>query len=396
MVFTLLAIFSSIAFAANPLDNFLASGTVNPETCAVLVMDLSNNKVLYSHNAKKPLVPASINKAVTIASLLEKSGIDYVYETKVYALGPIEDGILKGNLLVVGGGDPALGAIKEPKGTDILGEIVDALRTRGVKTIQGTIEIDQSIFPGPAVHPSWPKGDLPYDYGTGVHGLNYQGNVSGKSSVADPSAKFLTNLRSALSKAGIRLEGRKGMAQEAKTLLLNHKSPTIDDIMRSCMQRSDNMYAETFMRTLAMLNGKPAATDEGTAIEREFWTSKGIPMELVTIIDGSGLSRNNRLTADFMSRVLKYMSKNADYASFFPLVGQEGTVTSFLKGTPLEGYLALKTGSMNGVQCYAGYKLDSKYTPTHVVVVMVNGFKSTRQSLKNAIGKMFLEIFKEN
>ncbi len=95
-------------------------------------------------------------------------------------------------------------------------------------------------------------------------------------------------------------------------------------------------------------------------------------MQGVNIVDGSGLSRQNRVTARFMAYVLAERSENPYYASFFPLAGQEGTLRSFLAETPLEGYVALKTGSMKGIQCYAGYKLDDNYAPTHIIVVMMN------------------------
>ena len=77
----------------------------------------------------------------------------------------------------------------------------------------------------------------------------------------------------------------------------------------------------------------------------------------------------------------------------FPLAGQEGTLRSFLKGTPLDSYIALKTGSMSGIQCYAGYKLDYNFAPTHVVVVMVNNL-SDRPALRKDVERMLLDIFK--
>jgi len=67
---------------------------------------------------------------------------------------------------------------------------------------------------------------------------------------------------------------------------------------------------------------------------------------------------------------------------------------NFMKDTPLDSYLALKTGSMNGIKCYAGYLLDDDYAPTHAVVVMVNGFKGSRAAVKKAVGDMLLEIFR--
>lgn len=385
--------FSFATFASDPVERFVASGAVDPDMCAVMVMDLSDGKVMGSHNADKGLVPASINKVVTIASLIEKSGIDFEYETKVYAGGKISHGELDGNLIIVGGGDPSLGADVEPVGTDIIPEIVEALRKKGVRNILGKIVVDESIFPGPCTPPSWQSGDLSRAYGTGCHGFNYHRNCSGNASVSNPAAVFISRLCNAMATEGITVADKSGYESKRQTLILTHKSPPVDEIMRSCMKRSDNLYAETFVRTLAMLHGKEASTTAGTRIETDFWQKKHLPMDGVVLVDGSGLSRSNRMTAQFMTNLLKHMADNVDFASFFPLAGQEGTLRNFLKNTPLDSYIALKTGSMNGIQCYAGYKLDDDYAPTHAVVVMVNGFRGSRDAVKKAVARMLLDMF---
>ena len=118
-----------------------------------------------------------------------------------------------------------------------------------------------------------------------------------------------------------------------------------------------------------------------------------MPLDGVTIIDGSGLSRSNRVTADFMTSVLTSMADNEVYASFFPLAGQEGTLKSFLANTPLDSYIAMKTGSMKGIQCYAGYLLDENYAPTHTVVIIMNDINGSRDRAKKAAQEMLLGIF---
>ncbi len=117
-------------------------------------------------------------------------------------------------------------------------------------------------------------------------------------------------------------------------------------------------------------------------------------MQGVNIVDGSGLSRQNRVTARFMAYVLAERSENPYYASFFPLAGQEGTLRSFLAETPLEGYVALKTGSMKGIQCYAGYKLDDNYAPTHIIVVMMNEM-TNRTAAREGLKKALLTVFEQ-
>lgn len=159
--------------------------------------------------------------------------------------------------------------------------------------------------------------------------------------------------------------------------------------------RSDNLFAECLLRTIAIAKGKDGSTDKGAELSLSHWKQKGANAAGVKIVDGSGLSRSNRMTARFMTEVLAQKSADVDYASFFPLAGQEGTLVNFLKGTPLDGYIAMKTGSMNGVQCYAGYKLDDDYAPTHTIVIILNNFK-TRSGARQAAQKFLLDIFSEN
>ena len=123
-----------------------------------------------------------------------------------------------------------------------------------------------------------------------------------------------------------------------------------------------------------------------------YWKSRRIPADSVRIVDGSGLSRSNRLTARFLAQLLRKMATNHYYASFFPLAGHDGTLRKFLAGTRLDGYVALKTGSMNGIQSYAGYKLDDNFEPTHVIVVMVNNM-ADRARARAGIQKMLEALF---
>ncbi|MDE6023261.1 MAG: D-alanyl-D-alanine carboxypeptidase, partial [Muribaculaceae bacterium] len=109
IVFLLLFLTATISYAS-PLEDFLKSRSINAASTAVLIQDLKSGKVLVSHNNETPLLPASIMKTVTIAALLEEKGADERFHTRVYADGPIRGNIIEGDLLIVGSGDPTLGA----------------------------------------------------------------------------------------------------------------------------------------------------------------------------------------------------------------------------------------------------------------------------------------------
>ncbi|MCM1291528.1 MAG: D-alanyl-D-alanine carboxypeptidase [Prevotella sp.] len=388
----MIMILMSLSAVAEPIDDFKNNPAVNSSSTSVIVIDLKTGKTIVSHNAETPLLPASIMKSLTIASLMQLTSSTDRYLTEVYLEGPVKNGVLQGNLLIIGSGDPTVNSRYEPKSADIVREIVQALKKRGVKEISGEVAVEQGVYTGPSQPESWANGDKGTYYGTGVHGFNFEDNRVGKSSVSSPASVFLNRLQLALKEAGIMIGNREELPGGRK-LLLRHESAPIFEIMRSCMMRSDNMFAESMLRTYGLRRGKEGSTSAGAAEELSFWRKKGIPMEGVKIVDGSGLSRQNRLTAAFLGNVLKDMASDVDYVSYFPLAGQEGTLRGFLKGSDLDAYIAMKTGSMNSVQCYAGYKLDDDFAPTHVVVVMGNNFKGSRSAYKQAVADLLLGIF---
>ncbi|MGM9816283.1 MAG: D-alanyl-D-alanine carboxypeptidase/D-alanyl-D-alanine-endopeptidase [Lepagella sp.] len=384
----------ALILRADPISDFTASTAVDADNSALLIIDLKSGKKILSHNADLPLIPASIMKSVTIATLLNKVGHNYEYATPVYLTAPVDDGIVEGNLLVEASGDPAINTVYDPKSEDFVAEIVAGLKALGVDTIRGKIVVDESKFPGPSINPTWQKGDLSYAYGTGTHGFNFQDNASGKKSVQNPIATFRSHLNTSLTAAGIAIQALNVEGSDHEFVpVCRHISPTIDEIMRSCMVRSDNQYAEAMLRLVGATYGDKGSTAEGAEQMLSFWRQKHANLKGVKIVDGSGLSRTNRLTVLFMADMLRIMAKNPYYVSFFPLSGLEGTLKHLLAKTPLEGYLALKTGSMKGVQCYAGYKLDDDYAPTHIVVVMLNNLPNraeARRQLDTLLLKTFL------
>ena len=392
-----LLIVALFGYAGRGIGELVATEHIDSASVAVMIVDLHNDSVLESFNATKSMIPASVMKAVTIGSLIGSTGIDYRYSTRVYMCGDVVNGVLNGNLLIVGGGDPSLNAQSGPQSGDIVEECVNALKKEGINQIKGDIKVNQSIFPAPSVHPTWAKEDLKYGYGAGCFGINFENNCyikgSQSYSMANPAVTMIRRIKEACGNAGIAIDGITLNDSNSRKLIVDHSSATIDEIMRHCMRVSDNLYAESMLRTLAMVEGQSATTANGVELENKMWRGKNLSFNGVNIVDGSGLSRTNRMTATFLTDVLKEMSGNVDYVSFFPLAGQEGTLKSFLKDTELDSYIALKTGSMRGIQCYAGYKLDDDYAPTHVVVIMINNFKCSRSIVRELCEKMLLKTF---
>ncbi|MDE6299752.1 MAG: D-alanyl-D-alanine carboxypeptidase, partial [Muribaculaceae bacterium] len=210
---TLLFVLAGIAsiFGSTPqeaVNKFISGSGVKAATMAVKITDLSNGETIGSHNTETPLVPASIMKSVTTAALLDKGGADFRYHTRVFIDGPLDMGILRGNLIVVGSGDPSLHSSAEPYGTDIINEIGETLSDMGIIQVEGNVIIDQSEFAGPSRPASWMPADFSTTYGTGFHALNFRNNISGNRAVENPASIFTSQLKSGLKNAGITVIGK--------------------------------------------------------------------------------------------------------------------------------------------------------------------------------------------
>lgn len=374
-----------------PLDRFLANPAVNAATTSVYIAQIGSRKVLAEHNAQLPLLGASTMKLVTTASLLRCRDISHRYKTRVETAGQIKNRILEGNLHIIASGDPTLNSDRTPASSDFINEIVSELKRRNIDTIRGRILIDQSLYEGEAWPESWSNADKARDYGTGAHAFNFHRNHSGSNSVADPSAIFLSALEREMAHKGIVLEKR-NFTGGGRREILTHVSAPLDEIMRSCMMRSDNLYAECLLREIPIAKGLKGSIANGLGCINEIWSRDKAPMQGVRILDGCGLSRSDRLTAQFLAHVLRAESMDPYFASFFPLAGADGTLRSFLKGSRLETYIALKTGSLHDVQAYAGYRLNDNYEPTHVVVIIANDFHVSRSALRKAVEQLLLDL----
>lgn len=171
-----------------------------------------------------------------------------------------------------------------------------------------------------------------------------------------------------------------------------HYSPRFSEILRSLMVRSDNLMAEGMLR--AILPGGTRADAIGE--EMNLWTLAGIPLHGVSLYDGSGLSRSDRLTARFLGEMGRHLVMSplaAEYVRTFPRAGMDGTVRNFLAATPLRGRVVLKSGTMKGVKSYSGFLLNEEGKPTHLIVFMANDFRCSAAAVKSGLEKLLLDTF---
>ena len=179
-------------------------------------------------------------------------------------------------------------------------------------------------------------------------------------------------------------------------VVYTHFSPPLRDIIKQTNERSNNHYAECLFRYLGLGEGVPVTGRGGVKTIRNLWKLKGLPVDQLFMCDGSGLSPMNAVSAQFITELLDYMySKSAFSKDFFnslPIAGKTGTLVSFLAGTPLEGKVFAKSGSIEKVKCYAGYvKNEGK---TYTFVVMVNNAQGTSRAVTKKIEELLLSVFK--
>ncbi len=435
-----LALGSVFSFAG-PLDFDGADAT----SVGIYIEEIATGKVVASHNAQIALTPASVTKALTCATALSTVGPDFRFETRVALSGERDQSngkVWHGDLLIFSSGDPTLGSSEFKSKLGFSDSIISHLRRLGINDLRGSVIVVETMKDAGPI-PQWEIEDVAWPYGAGLHGFNYAGNcvraypnkgitkpasnltfkiypssdggtdlIRGINSnelsvwasaqnrknenwnvgttVPDPAGVYEARLLGQLRAANIKVSGKlSGKERKSELNVYTHTSPRSAAIMENLMKRSDNLFAEGILRTLA----PGGSRSDCLKAQRDFWASKGLNSKHTAINDGSGLTRSNKISPIFLGKMLRYMAKSdhaSTYVSFFPKAGMEGTMKGFMAKTRLKGRLAFKTGSVSGVQAYAGYKLDSEGKPTHIVVIMVNGFFCPRASLRAAIEKFLL------
>ncbi len=144
---------------------------------SVLVVSLDTGDTLFAHAPDSLLAPASNLKLLTTAAALERLGPDFRFRTYLLADGPVRNGVLHGNLILYGTGDPGIADRFYNSKTEVFEELVDQLAARGIKTVTGSLIADASYLPGPLRPPGWNPRDLNNYFTAPVSALSFNENV---------------------------------------------------------------------------------------------------------------------------------------------------------------------------------------------------------------------------
>lgn len=159
------------------VNKFVSNSSLRYASVGVQVIDLDSAKSIASYRPEQANITASTMKTVVSSAALGLLGPHFRFETPVYLDGEVQDGVFKGNIVILGTGDPTLGSVFLPNQANIVEEIISALRARGITHVMGSVVGDDSYYAYPYYDEDWDVGDLAYDYGAAVHALSFHDNL---------------------------------------------------------------------------------------------------------------------------------------------------------------------------------------------------------------------------
>lgn len=344
---------------ARVLDPLLDVPELGSHRTAAIV-DVATGKRLYGDGASKALTPASTTKIATAAAALAAFGPDHRLTTRT----ALEPGTKE--LVLVGGGDPTLTARKEADGWASLRRLADetakALRERDVREV--TLSYDTTLYAGSELHPIGVNGNLAPVTALMADEARTDDSTSGPAPrVTDPAKDAAAKFASFLADHGIKTTSPgPSKATNRAEPLAEVASPPLSTLVERMLTNSDNDIAEALARHTAVASGERADFDgAGEAIEAQL-KKLGLPVSGAAFKDGSGLNRDDKLTADLLTALL---AKAADPAhpelrptlTGLPVAGFTGTLTSrYTDGAA--GIVRAKTGTLTGVNALAGTVVD--------------------------------------
>ena len=340
---------------------------------AISVVDAAGKPVI-EHRAEAPLIPASTAKLITAAAALHELGPDYRYATRVNSTAPVSDGVIAGDIVFIGAGDPALSGgrhaeVMPERPRTALEGLADQIAAAGAVRITGRLLADPAIFPD---EPIAAGADVGGDSETRSSGLTVNAGRrvwveprGTRSVVSDnPPQEAAQLLADALAVRGVAIEGgvhvAPGSGNTAPLPLAVMQSPPMLELLRWMVQTSDNHAADAIFRTMGANRGD--ATWAGAAgVVANTIGRLGLDPQEFSVADGSGLSRNNRLSAAGLIHLDELMAKTSHAAHWYSLhavAASSGTLRNRMIDTPAAGKVGGKTGTLRGVRTFTGYVTD--------------------------------------
>ncbi|MEP7145493.1 MAG: D-alanyl-D-alanine carboxypeptidase/D-alanyl-D-alanine-endopeptidase [bacterium] len=345
---------------------------VNSVGCTISVQVASADKydLLYEHNPRQKMIPASITKLITAATAIDILGINYDFKTIVYTDdSDIKDGVINGNIYLKGYGDPDLNS------SDIM-YLAKLVREKNINEITGNLIYDESYLDDEHFGiANYYKGDTHVNYWPYVSALNLNKNPGSYDPALSAGNLLAENLISNGVKfggiviAGVTPSASKNVAEISHALY---------DVISHMNKESDNHSAITVFKVIGAKHGTPPGTiTKGESAIVEFLTSMGNPRNIFEIVEGSGLSRYNLVNSDLYIRLLKHMYDDVKTFDYFynslSVAGRDGTLKNRMIGSEAEKNVHAKTGTLNSVSALSGYAV-SRDNELLIFYIDMNGF----------------------
>ncbi len=321
------------------LDNLLENEMFETSTVGMMVYDLDADSVLYAHNARQLLRPASTMKLITAITAIDRLGGGYQFKTELCYTGDVADRTLRGNIYCVGGFDPRFNS-------DDMRAFVEAIRKMGVDTIRGNIYADRSMKDSDLLGAGWCWDDK---------------NPKLSPLLVSRKDSFLTRFVDNLREAGVTVEATLGDGtRPGDAFCIAKRFHTIDQILMKMLKESDNLYAESMFYQIAASTGaRYASAKNASTVVNRLISKVGLDPKRYEIADGSGLSLYNYVSAELEVRFLSYAWHNNNiYVHLhpaLPIAGVDGTLRKRMRGPFTSGNVYAKTGTVAGVSSLAGY-----------------------------------------
>ena len=315
-------------------------------------------KTLYSWSAETKRIPASNQKLLLSMALLDRLKPGTRLATSAVGRS-VSSGTLRGNLFVIGRGDPTLASGGSFAGSlaikpTYVGRLARKIKASGVRRITGRVVGAQTYF----AHDWWASGWKSFYPSSEVAlpaALNLNGNVHKGRHISNPEWKLAETLTKQLRSIGVRVGGRPksggGPPDYAGTLVARVRSPRLDSMMRHMNRKSSNFFAEVLGKLLAAQRSGPPGTIAKGAVGIKAWAARYNVR--VRAHDSSGLSTSNRVSPKGLTRLLGVAQRQSwgqRLRSMLP-TGGEGTLEDRLRGVAVRA----KTGTLDGVSTLSGW-----------------------------------------
>ena len=349
------------------LDRALSVPHVSAAASAAFAIDLDTGTAVYSRNASLSLLPASNEKLAVTYAALTALGPSFRIETDVLGRGQQVDATWQGDLVLKGYGDPTL----TPWDLTVLARQV---RAAGITQVTGRVLADESWFDARRIAPGW-KASFYIEESPPLSALIVDRGRVGRYTSSDPALAAAQLFRTALVRAGVHVTGASahGVADDTAVPIAAVDSPPLQAIVRWMDHVSDNFEAEMLVKELGAVQAGSGTTAAGVGVVSGLLDQAGVPMTGVRMLDGSGLSLLDRVTANELVSLLTVMWNDPgvrpELLASLPVAGRSGTLVHRMRGTAAAGVVLAKTGTTSNASALSGFVGDR-----YVFSVLQNGW----------------------